>query len=72
MTSLALCFLQAAIVAYYRVSTVRQERSGLGLEAQKAAVLAFINGNTELLAEFTEVESGKLAGALGIPSAIMH
>ena len=36
-------------VAYYRVSTARQGRSGLGLEAQKAAVLAFINGHAELV-----------------------
>jgi DNA invertase Pin-like site-specific DNA recombinase len=49
-------------VAYYRVSTARQGRSGLGLEAQKAAVLAFINANAELVAEFTEVESGKQGG----------
>src|SRR5262245_31697961 len=48
-------------VAYYRVSTARQGRSGLGLEAQKAAVLAFVNDNAELVAEFTEVESGKHA-----------
>jgi DNA invertase Pin-like site-specific DNA recombinase len=48
-------------VAYYRVSTGRQGRSGLGLEAQKSAVLAFINGNAELVAEFTEIESGKRA-----------
>ena len=46
-------------VAYYRVSTARHGRSGLGLEAQKAAVLAFIDGHAELVAEFTEVESGK-------------
>jgi DNA invertase Pin-like site-specific DNA recombinase len=47
-------------VAYYRVSTARQGRSGLGLEAQRAAVLGFINGNgAEVIAEFTEVESGK-------------
>jgi DNA invertase Pin-like site-specific DNA recombinase len=47
-------------VAYYRVSTARQGRSGLGLEAQQAAVAAFLNGGSwELLAEFTEVESGK-------------
>ena len=32
------------------------------LEAQKAAVLAFINANAELVAEFTEVESGKQGG----------
>ena len=34
---------------------------GLGLNAQQAAVLAFINDNAELVAEFTEVESGKRA-----------
>lgn len=47
-------------IAYYRVSTERQGRSGLGLEAQKAAVLAYLNGGAwQLLAEFTEVESGR-------------
>ena len=46
-------------VAYYRVSTERQGRSGLGLEAQKHAVATFINGGSELVAEFTETESGK-------------
>ena len=47
-------------VAYYRVSTDRQGKSGLGLEAQKAAVADYLNGGDwKLLAEFTEVESGK-------------
>ena len=45
-------------VAYYRVSTDRQGQSGLGLEAQRAAVAGFV-GARELVAEFTEVESGK-------------
>lgn len=45
-------------VAYYRVSTQMQGKSGLGLEAQRAAVEAFTRGHA-LLAEFTEVESGK-------------
>ncbi len=46
-------------VAYYRVSTERQGRSGLGLEAQRAAVMAYLNGGAwSLLGEFTEIESG--------------
>jgi DNA invertase Pin-like site-specific DNA recombinase len=45
-------------VAYYRVSTQRQGRSGLGLEAQRRAVLDYLNGGAEVLAEHTEVESG--------------
>jgi DNA invertase Pin-like site-specific DNA recombinase len=51
---------QGTFVAYYRVSTARQGRSGLGLEAQRRAVTDFLNGGSwELLAEFVEVESGK-------------
>jgi DNA invertase Pin-like site-specific DNA recombinase len=47
-------------VAYYRVSTQRQGRSGLGLEAQQTAVRDHLNGgNWKIVAEFTEVESGK-------------
>lgn len=50
----------AQFIAYYRVSTDRQGRSGLGLDAQREAVqryLAGIGGN--LAGEFTEVETGK-------------
>jgi DNA invertase Pin-like site-specific DNA recombinase len=47
-------------VAYYRVSTERQGRSGLGLEAQQAAVATYLNGGDwRIVAEFTEVESGR-------------
>jgi len=47
-------------VAYYRVSTEAQGRSGLGLEAQKAAVSSYLNGGPrKLVAEYTETESGK-------------
>ena len=47
-------------VAYYRVSTDRQGASGLGLEAQQAAVVGYLNGgHWELVADFTEVESGR-------------
>jgi len=49
-------------VAYYRVSTAKQGASGLGLEAQTAAVTNFVAGrNGEIIASFTETESGKKA-----------
>ncbi len=51
---------QGRFVAYYRVSTARQGRSGLGLEAQQEAVRSYLNGgNWQLVAEVVEVESGK-------------
>lgn len=46
-------------VPYYRVSTLRQGQSGLGLEAQQAAVRTFVADPAQLLPEFVEVESGK-------------
>ena len=47
-------------VAYFRVSTDRQGKSGLGLEAQREAVMNYLNGGSwQLVGEFTEVESGK-------------
>ncbi len=47
-------------VGYYRVSTDRQGRSGLGLEAQRSAVANYLDGgNWTLLDTFTEVESGR-------------
>ena len=54
-----------AVVSYFRVSTVRQGVSGLGLEAQRQAVAAFLSGRDRTaLAEFVEVETGKGANAL--------
>jgi DNA invertase Pin-like site-specific DNA recombinase len=47
-------------VAYYRVSTDQQGRSGLGIEAQQAAVRTWLDGGRwSLIGEYTEVESGK-------------
>ena len=52
-------------IAYYRVTTQRQGRSGLALEAQRAAVARFAEAEGITLAgEFTEVETGKGADAL--------
>lgn len=48
-----------AYIAYYRVSTDRQGRSGLGIEAQRAAVKRFVGSSDRILSSFTEVESGK-------------
>lgn len=49
------------IVAYYRVSTDRQGRSGLGLEGQRESIQRFIGEvGGVLLAEFTEIESGRV------------
>lgn len=50
-------------VAYYRVSTKGQGSSGLGLEAQEAAVMRWLNGGEwELLSSYTDVESGTRKG----------
>lgn len=52
-------------VAYIRVSTVQQGKSGLGLEAQRATIARFAEvENIELIAEFQEVETGKGVDAL--------
>jgi DNA invertase Pin-like site-specific DNA recombinase len=58
-------------IAYFRVSTDRQGRSGLGLEAQREAVLAYLNGGSwTMVAEFTEVESGKYADRPQLAAAL--
>lgn len=52
--------MKRKFVAYYRVSTPKQGRSGLGLDAQRAAVAKSVgDGPANIIAEFTEVESGK-------------
>lgn len=53
------------LVAYYRVSTQRQGASGLGLEAQREAVAQHVKRTGgQLIAEFTEVETGRGSNAL--------
>jgi len=61
------------IIAYYRVSTKQQGASGLGLEAQRAAVEAYAkSAGAGIEAEYTEVESGKLADRPKLAAALAH
>ena len=48
-------------VAYMRVSTERQGRSGLGLATQRKLIAEFLEGHGELHGEFVEVQSGRKA-----------
>lgn len=57
-------------VAYYRVSTQKQGNSGLGLEAQKQQVANFVNCQDCIVAEFTEIESGKKDSRIELQKAI--
>jgi DNA invertase Pin-like site-specific DNA recombinase len=59
------------IVAYLRVSTAKQGVSGLGLEAQRAAVMSYAAaGGHRLVAEFVEIESGKKADRPELTAAL--
>src|SRR3954469_6844065 len=62
----------AKFVAYLRVSTARQGRSGLGLEAQREAVQRFVNsqGGKMIGPEFVEVESGKRSDRTQLAKAL--
>ena len=61
------------IIAYYRVSTKRQEESGLGLEGQKTAVEGFAQANRGVIvASYVEVESGRKADRPKLALALAH
>lgn len=61
------------IIAYYRVSTKKQGQSGLGLDAQKAAAEAYAKGiHGIIIAEYTEVETGKKADRPELNKALEH
>lgn len=57
-------------VAYFRVSTQRQGESKLGLEGQRKSVMDFVVNNGEIVAEFTEIETGKRADRPQLQMAI--
>lgn len=65
--------MKPRVLSYVRVSTARQGASGLGLEAQRAAVKAYceVNG-CELLAEYQEVESGTKSQRPVLRQALAH
>ena len=64
------------MIAYYRVSTEKQGRSGLGLGGQKAAIAGYVAGaGCELIGEYTEVETGtkhRLDNRPELAKAIAH
>jgi DNA invertase Pin-like site-specific DNA recombinase len=62
---------EGRFVAYYRVSTAKQGQSGLGLAAQQETVRHYLNGGDwALVAEFTEVESGKRSDRPALDAAL--
>ena len=65
--------MAAELVAYCRVSTKQQGASGLGLEAQRAAVEAYSRQHgVKIVALYVEVESGKLADRPELAKALAH
>lgn len=61
-------------VAYYRVSTKRQGRSGLGLDAQRETIMSYLRGRegAQVVGEYVEVESGRNADRPKLAEAIQH
>jgi len=58
-------------IAYYRVSTGKQRKNGLDIEAQRQAVANYLNGgNWHMIAEFTEIESGKRSDRPALEKAL--
>ena len=62
---------RGGFVTYLRVSTDRQGKSGLGLEAQRESVRSYLNGGKwEIVSEFVEVESGRSSDRPALAQAL--
>lgn len=59
-------------VAYFRVSTQKQGRSGLGLDAQRTAVNAYLTNRGIMVTQFTDIESGQKADRPQLLAAIHY
>jgi DNA invertase Pin-like site-specific DNA recombinase len=58
------------LVAYYRVSTARQGKSGLGLAAQQRRISEFVASNGALIAEFCDIQSGRVDQRIELQKAL--
>jgi DNA invertase Pin-like site-specific DNA recombinase len=64
---------EGKFVSYLRVSTDKQGRSGLGIEAQREAVERYLNGGRwTVAAEYVETESGKRSDRPKLAAALAH
>jgi DNA invertase Pin-like site-specific DNA recombinase len=73
VTTGGLGMARGKFVSYLRVSTDKQGRSGLGLEAQREAVARYLNGGSwKLVAEYVETESGKRSDRPKLAAALRH
>jgi DNA invertase Pin-like site-specific DNA recombinase len=57
-------------VAYYRVSTEKQGKSGLGLAAQKSKLATFVSATDRILQEFVDIQSGRKDDRSGLNKAL--
>lgn len=62
----------ARYVAYFRVSTEKQGKSGLGLAAQHSLIERFLSDGDEVIAEYVEIQSGKNDERIELWKAINH
>jgi DNA invertase Pin-like site-specific DNA recombinase len=62
----------AKFIAYYRVSTPKQGKSGLGIAAQRMAIKTFLKCDGDLIGEYHDVDSGRVNNRTELGKAISH